>query len=115
MNPKAVEIGKRVRHARVSVGMTQDELGRQVGVSDAAINQYEAGRNLPRLKRLEAIAGVLGVTTAWLLDGGDPDEVVRAQTVTERRALELIRNMAEDDQARALAILAAMQGKSAAP
>lgn len=94
--------------------MTQALLGSKIGVSDAAINQYETGRNLPRLKRLEAIGEVLGVTTEWLLTGGDPNEIVKAQTVSERRALELIRSMSEDQQDTALAILAAMRPKETA-
>jgi len=77
-NPKAIEVGKRIRQAREAVGMTQIQLGSRVGVSDAAITQYEGGRNLPRLRRLEAIAEVLGVTTEWLLTGGEPEEIVKA-------------------------------------
>lgn len=86
-----------------------------IGVSDAAITQYEGGRNLPRLKRLERIGEALRVTTEWLLTGAEPDNLVRAQTSAELRALELIRSMSEDQQATALAILAAITSKDSRP
>lgn len=97
------------------MGMTQIQLGSRVGVSDAAITQYEGGRNLPRLRRLEAIAEVLGVTTEWLLTGGEPEEIVKAQTVSERLALELIRSMSEEQQATALAVLSAIRANPTKP
>ena len=42
-NPVDVHVGSRVRMRRVSVGMSKDELGEAVGVSDKVMGQYESG------------------------------------------------------------------------
>lgn len=109
--PKALAVGKRIAEARNKVGLSQAALAGKVGVTLGAIGQYEIGRNLPRLKRLEAIAEVLGVTTGWLLTGDEPDEQVRAQTANEAEALRIVRDLPEDQQETALAVLKAMAGR----
>ncbi len=39
-------LGRRVRHVREFLGLTQDELGRTAGVSQGAISRLESGRGL---------------------------------------------------------------------
>ena len=39
-------LGRRVRHVREFLGLTQDELGRSAGVSQGAISRLESGRGL---------------------------------------------------------------------
>src|SRR5215831_12642259 len=39
-------LGRRVRHVREFLGLTQDELGRAAGVSQGAISRLESGRGL---------------------------------------------------------------------
>lgn len=61
--------GKRVREARIKAGMSQDTLaaklqlaGLQIG--QMAVSRIETGK---RVVPLPVIAGVLGVSTDWLL------------------------------------------------
>jgi transcriptional regulator with XRE-family HTH domain len=62
-------MGEKIRRLRKEKGMTQEELGNEVGIQKAAINKYETGIvvNLKR-GRLERIAKVLGVNPVWLMD-----------------------------------------------
>src|SRR5215470_13347406 len=39
-------LGRRARHVREFLGLTQDELGRMAGVSQGAISRLESGRGL---------------------------------------------------------------------
>ena len=54
-----MKIGDRIKSARIAKRMTQEELGRAVGVQKAAIGKYESGRvvNIKRstLKKLSDV------------------------------------------------------------
>jgi transcriptional regulator with XRE-family HTH domain len=64
--------GKRVRQARESVGLTQVQLARKLGVSRTTVLRWENGRFSPRFA-LEKLARVTGVRAAWLAFGdGEP-------------------------------------------
>lgn len=68
--------GKKIRQLRISRGLTQKQLAREVGCTDSHITQIERGQVNPSLKRLRMIAGVLQVPVAKLLeeetgDGGE--------------------------------------------
>lgn len=55
------EVGERLRAARAALGLTQDELGQQIGVNQRTLAAYENGvRVIPPL-RLLALADALGV------------------------------------------------------
>lgn len=51
--------------------MTQDELAKSVGVTQAAVSEWEIGKSQPSADKLKAIARVLGVTVDALLS--EPD------------------------------------------
>lgn len=61
--------GEKIKMLRIKKGMTQEELGKKIGVQRAAINKYEKG-TVVNIKRstLEKLASVLGVSPADLLD-----------------------------------------------
>lgn len=69
MNPG---IGNRIRELRMISGMSQDELGRRVGVQRAAINKYELGTvtNIP-LQTIEKIANTFEVSPTYLVGWDD--------------------------------------------
>lgn len=62
MNP-----GERIKELRLLSEMSQDELGKRVGVQRAAINKYEKGtvENIP-LKTIEKIAQVFDVSPSYI-------------------------------------------------
>lgn len=55
----------RLTQARVLAGMTKQELADQLGVSPAAVGQYEAGVITPRTDHLDTLARILGVPVAF--------------------------------------------------
>ena len=61
--------GQKIRQYRKEAGMTQEELGKAIGVQKAAINKYETGV-VVNLKRstLMSIAKALNVSPVDLLD-----------------------------------------------
>lgn len=56
-----MDIGRKLLELRKSRNLTQAELGKQVGVSEAAIRSYETGARKPKEKHLVKIAKALGV------------------------------------------------------
>ena len=66
MRTRAVQPA-RLRLARTLRGMRQNRLAEQVGVTPAAISQYESGAGAPRAETLERIAVVLGCSPEFFL------------------------------------------------
>ena len=64
--------GERIKIARESKQMTQEELGRLCGTTKQTIYKYETGAitNIP-LDKLEAIAAALGVSSSYLAKWDD--------------------------------------------
>lgn len=69
-------IGSQIMKFRKSAGLTQEELGRSVGVSTQAVSRWECG-GTPDVTLLPAIADRLGVTVDALFgrDGGEKVDI----------------------------------------
>ena len=63
-----MNIGDKIRTARIAKGMTQEELGQILGVQKSAIAKYENGR-VVNIKRstLKKISDVLGIRPSELI------------------------------------------------
>lgn len=64
-------IGQRIKEAREKAGLTQEELGKKIGVTGVAIMRYEKDQRQPRLAQLQAIASALGVPVQELISDWD--------------------------------------------
>ena len=98
-HPVDVHVGKRVRHRRWLVGMTQQQLAEQVGIKFQQIQKYETGANRVSASRLWDIAAALDVQISFFFDGLDNDESgasgdssVPADLMGDKEALELVRS-----------------------
>ena len=63
-----VNIGDKIRNARINNGMTQEELGKALGVQKSAIAKYEKGR-VVNIKRttLKNLSDILGIAPSELI------------------------------------------------
>ncbi|MBS0565755.1 MAG: helix-turn-helix transcriptional regulator [Proteobacteria bacterium] len=68
-HPVDVHVGKRVRHRRWMVGMTQQQLADKVGIKFQQIQKYETGMNRISASRLWDIADALGVAISFFFEG----------------------------------------------
>ena len=103
-HPVDVHVGKRVRHRRWMVGMTQQQLGDIVGIKFQQIQKYETGMNRISASRLWDIAQALGVSISFFFEGFDepeavaevtaatPAEAPRGDLLADKEALELVRS-----------------------
>lgn len=112
---KRLAIGRRIRSARIQVGLSQSALATRLDLSSGAITQWETGRAMPEPDKFKALAEALGVEPGWLLTGDEPDEIVRAQTTSEQEMLVLMRKIGPDEQAHAIHVMKALSSTPAQP
>jgi transcriptional regulator with XRE-family HTH domain len=74
MIPMSVSPGARIKYLRQLTNMSQEELGRMVGVQRAAINKYEKGtvENIP-IKTIEKIAKAFDVSPTYIVGWSNSD------------------------------------------
>lgn len=70
-----MEIGQKIKEARLAKGLTQQELGEIVGVQKSAIAKYEKGR-VVNIKRstMQKIASALNIRPSDLFFEKSPEE-----------------------------------------
>lgn len=61
-------MGDRIKRLRIEMGLTQEELGKRVGLKRAAINKYEKG-NVENMKRsiVEKMSSLFSVSPSYLM------------------------------------------------
>ena len=64
-------LGKKLRSARKSAGLTQEQLSEKLLVSRQAITKWEAGKGMPDIENLKRISKLLDISIDYLLDGGE--------------------------------------------
>lgn len=67
MNMK--KIGEFIAYNRKNKGLTQEQLGEKLGVSNKTISRWENGNYMPDLSLLKPLSDVLGITLNELLSG----------------------------------------------
>ncbi len=97
-HPVDVHVGKRVRHRRWLIGMTQQQLAEQVGIKFQQIQKYETGANRISASRLWDIAEALGVPVSFFFEGIEEDakastsKTLPADVLSDKEALDLVRS-----------------------
>ncbi len=74
-------VGTRIRTLRNASGMTQRDLAQKVGLTEAAVRNYELGLRTPKPAKLAQMAEALGVS---------PDALREVEVSDARGALELL-------------------------
>lgn len=125
-NPIDIHVGARVRMRRLLLGLSQDKLGDELGVTFQQVQKYERGANRIGASRLFEIARVLSVPIGFFFEGMDAntqggfaeddqtplvDDFLNSaegvalaaafnrinDTKVRRRVLELVRSIAGDE------------------
>lgn len=101
------QIGRRMRHARLAMGMTQTDLAHQSGIKFQQIQKYETGVNRVAASRLSLIATNLGVNLAYFFDE-DTEQKGDLMSKEEAKYLTTLRKLTPEQRASALNLLKAM-------
>lgn len=98
-------IAARIREAREALEWSQADLAHRLGVTQDTIRGWEAAEREPRSNRLVTMAGVLGVSAHWLLDGSEqfapsedtlPADAARAQLESVRMKINEMQLLLND-------------------
>lgn len=60
-------VGQRIAQKRKELGLSQETLGEQLGVSRQAIYKWESDATLPEIEKLIALSRIFSVSVGWLL------------------------------------------------
>ena len=97
-HPVDAHVGKRIRHRRWLIGMTQQQLAEQVGIKFQQIQKYETGANRVSASRLWDIADALSVPVSFFFEGlqdgkaAAPKQSVPEDLMGDKEALDLVRS-----------------------
>lgn len=86
--------GEKIKQARINSGLSQNELGKKLNVSQAMIAQYEKGTRNPKLSTLRKIADALDVSTSDLAE----DCVLYDTTIVKNALKKLSNDLLEKNQ-----------------
>ena len=74
----------KIAQVRVSIGMSQTELARRIGVSQNAVSKWERGVVRPPVDALRQLAELAGVDINYLISDGIEPVVPKNQTAPGR-------------------------------
>ena len=102
-NPIDVHVGSRIRLRRTLLGLSQEKLGKAIGLTFQQVQKYERGTNRVGSSRLFQIAKVLNVPVSFFFDDMAPEpgtaapqlaeeaDPYKANPLANRETLELVR------------------------
>ena len=88
-DPVDVHVGKRIRERRVSLGLSQTDLGDNLGLTFQQIQKYEKGANRISASKLWALSNLFKVSIEWFFDGLGKAGKGQKDVMTRPGALEL--------------------------
>lgn len=96
-----MNIGDRLKNARLHTGMTQKQVAAACGMADSAIRKYESGVVTPKLENLCRIARALNTTVSELVPSEywgtvTPEEANEAWEGGQARANAAMKKMTEE-------------------
>ena len=68
-----MELSERILQFRKALGLSQEQLAEQVGVSRQSISKWETGQSAPELDKVVALSRIFGISTDELL-GNTPQK-----------------------------------------
>ena len=113
--PVDAHVGGRVRAGRTLIGMSQEELGKHVGLTFQQIQKYEKGMNRIGASRLWQFSLILGRPISWFFEGIGKRKRKGEDFHAKRETLELVRYFSACDpdvQKHLAAMINAVAGKA---
>lgn len=83
-------MGKRIQELRKSAGLTQNQLAVKIGVSMAAVRNYENGLREPNSKAMAALESFFNVSGEYLRGDVDRDPIIENSAAIQSRLGDLI-------------------------
>ena len=94
-------LGQRIAQKRRELGLSQEALGEQLGVSRQAIYKWESDASLPEIEKLITLSKIFSVPVGWLLGLEEERENIPSQESGEltETQLQMVQEIADRYQA----------------
>jgi transcriptional regulator with XRE-family HTH domain len=89
-NPIDIHVGSRVRLRRTMLGMSQEKLGENLGITFQQIQKYEKGTNRVGASRLQQIARVLSTPVSFFFEDAPGQDSAHGQGFAEGDATNYV-------------------------
>ena len=99
-----MNISEKILNLRKTGGLSQEQLAEKLGVSRQAISKWELGETTPETEKLPLLANVFGVTTDYLLQQGEFDELMIKTVSLEKQQNEIAQTQSKQSQKQFLII-----------
>lgn len=93
-----IDFGKTLARFRKASGLTQEQLGEQVGVSKRVIAYYEGETSYPPAHLIGPLAKALNVSTDELLGTKQAKETLSPELASLWRRLKIVENFTEKER-----------------
>lgn len=87
-------VGQRILQKRKELGLSQEALGEQLGVSRQAIYKWESDATLPEIEKLVSLSRIFSVTVGWLL-GVEEDSAAPESGELNEAQLSMVREIVD--------------------
>ncbi len=91
-DPVDVHVGARVRERRISLGMSQTDLGEYLRLTFQQIQKYEKGKNRISASKLWALSHFFEVPVEWFFEGLGETSQKQNDVMARLEARQLARN-----------------------
>ncbi len=71
-------IANRIKEARLDAGLTQDDIAKELSISQSSYSRIESGKAAPDCAQIRVLSGLYGLSILWLL--GMPSYFAYAQS-----------------------------------
>jgi transcriptional regulator with XRE-family HTH domain len=90
-NPIDIEVGRRIRLRRTEMGMSQTQLGDELGITFQQVQKYEKGVNRVGASRLVKISEVLKTSVQFLTNQTANDDSSFSELLVQPYAMDLLK------------------------
>lgn len=87
------ELAQRIREARRNAHLSQDELGKFIGVSDKSVSAYEQGRSTPPINKLKKIAESTNHPLSYFTQEDNEDALLSSKLSSIERELAEVKRL----------------------
>lgn len=90
-NPIDIEVGRRIRLRRTEIGMSQTQLGDELGITFQQVQKYEKGVNRVGASRLVKISEVLQTSVQFLTNQSAKEDSSFSEMLVQPYAMDLLK------------------------
>ncbi len=95
---KLSQLARRIRSARTNAHLSQEELGKSIGVSDKSISAYEQDRSMPPVEKLKKIAKYTNHPLIYFTQDDISDATISAKLLSIERELSEVKRLLRESK-----------------